>query len=552
MLKTLNIENIAVIEKASVDFSSGFNVLTGETGAGKSIVVDAINAILGERTSRELVRNGADSANVNAYFEGINTAVKEKLDELGYESEEDDTLLLSRRINGINGKSVCKINGKPATVSMLKEIGNTLVNIHGQHDSQALLNPDLQYQFIDMLIEDKALLESYKKSFANLISVRRKLKSLTTDETDRERQLEILNYQISELENADIKIGEYDNLKKRKELILKSEAITKSLNNTLLSITGDDDFDGIDTLVAGSCKELYKIDEAQEAYGILSDISDKLELVKDKINELLLSIDFKPNELEIIEDRLDLLYMLSNKYGSTEQEMLDYLSDAREKKQMITFSDKELERLSTEYDNALEATVNLAQKLSEERRKTAKRFEQNVKSELEFLDMPKLYFAVNFDKGKLSSKGFDIITFLISTNPGEPPKPLSKIASGGELSRIMLAIKNIIAYNDTIDTLIFDEIDTGVSGRASQKIGLKLKSVAQSTQVICVTHSAQLASNADRHFLIEKRFEADKTYTSVLPLSFEERKCELARIMGGLEITDSMLKSAEELLQQGK
>lgn len=552
MLKTLNIENIAVIEKASVDFSSGFNVLTGETGAGKSIVVDAINAILGERTSRELVRNGADSANVNAYFEGINTAVKEKLDELGYESEDDDTLLLSRRINGINGKSVCKINGKPATVSMLKEIGNTLVNIHGQHDSQALLNPDLQYQFIDMLIEDKALLENYKKSFGNLISVRRKLKSLTTDETDRERQLEILNYQISELENADIKIGEYDNLKKRKELILKSEAITKSLNNTLLSITGDDDFDGIDTLVAGSCKELYKIDEAQEAYGILSDISDKLELVKDKINELLLSIDFKPNELEIIEDRLDLLYMLSNKYGSTEQEMLDYLADAREKKQMITFSDKELERLSTEYDNALEATVNLAQKLSEERRKTAKRFEQNVKSELEFLDMPKLCFAVNFDKGKLSSKGFDVITFLISTNPGEPPKPLSKIASGGELSRIMLAIKNIIAYNDTIDTLIFDEIDTGVSGRASQKIGLKLKSVAQSTQVICVTHSAQLASNADRHFLIEKRFEADKTYTSVLPLSFEERKCELARIMGGLEITDAMLKSAEELLQQGK
>ncbi len=552
MLKTLNIENIAVIEKASVDFSSGFNVLTGETGAGKSIVVDAINAILGERTSRELVRNGADSANVNAYFEGINTAVKEKLDELGCESEEDDTLLLSRRINGINGKSVCKINGKPATVSMLKEIGNTLVNIHGQHDSQALLNPDLQYQFIDMLIEDKALLESYKKSFGNLISVRRKLKSLTTDETDRERQLEILNYQISELENADIKIGEYDNLKKRKELILKSEAITKSLNNTLLSITGDDDFDGIDTLVSGSCKELYKIDEAQEAYGILSDISDKLELVKDKINELLLSIDFKPNELEIIEDRLDLLYMLSNKYGSTEQEMLDYLAEAREKKQMITFSDKELERLSTEYDNALEATVNLAQKLSEERRKTAKRFEQNVKSELEFLDMPKLCFVVNFDKGKLSSKGFDVITFLISTNPGEPPKPLSKIASGGELSRIMLAIKNIIAYNDTIDTLIFDEIDTGVSGRASQKIGLKLKSVAQSTQVICVTHSAQLASNADKHFLIEKRFEADKTYTSVLPLSFEERKCELARIMGGLEITDAMLRSAEELLQQGK
>lgn len=547
MLKTLDIENIAVIEKTTVDFSDGLNALTGETGAGKSIVIDSINAILGERTSKELVRHGAEYAYVSAFFEDISDIVLNKLTELDFDAEEDKSLLLTRRITS-NGKSTCKINGKPATVSMLKEIGSLLVNIHGQHDSQALLNPDFQYQYIDMLIDDKSVLDDYKASFKNLIAVRRKLKALTSDETDKEKELELLNYQIGELESAEITVGEREELIKRKGLITKSEAITTVLNNAITAINGDDDFNGAQTLLDGAFRDASQFDEAKEITDILADINDKIELAKDKIEELLNSVDFSREELENIEERLDLLYKFSNKYGSTEEEMLDFLEKARAKRKSILFSDEELDELNNEYDILFNETVELAEKLSKIRKATAKSFEQKVKSELEFLDMPKLQFVVQFDKGNLSSTGFDKIEFLISTNPGEPPKPLSKIASGGELSRIMLAIKNIIAYNDTIGTLIFDEIDTGVSGRASQKIGLKLKSVSNSTQVICVTHSAQIASNANEHFLIKKEFIGDRTFTNVTPLDFESRKKELARIMGGLEITDTLLKSAEELL----
>ena len=547
MLKTLDIENIAVIEKTTVDFSSGLNVLTGETGAGKSIVVDSINAILGERTSKELVRHGADNAFVSAYFEDIAQNVTDKLTELGFDTEEDNSLLISRKISA-GGKSSCKINGKSATASMLKEIGGMLVNIHGQHDSQALLNPDFQYKYIDMLSKDSSVLENYKSSFKELISVRRRLKSLTTDETEKERQLELLDYQIKELEDADIKIGEREDLSKRKSLINKSEAITAALNNALLAVNGDDEINGIKSLTDSSYNSLSAFPEAKEICDIFDNINDKLEYVKDKIDELMSQVEFDPSELEAIEERLDLLYRFSNKYGATEEEMLSYLENAREKRNSIVYSDEELERLSTLYDGLFDKTVELAQRLSDERRKTALSFAEQVKAELEFLDMPKLQFVVDFKKGNLSSTGFDKIEFLISTNPGEPPKPLSKIASGGELSRIMLAIKNILSYNDTIGTLIFDEIDTGVSGRASEKIGLKLRSVSKNTQVICVTHSAQIASNADRHFLIQKRFEGERTYTKVEPLDFESRKKELARIMGGIEITDTLLKSAEEML----
>ncbi len=547
MLKTLEIENIAVIEKTTVDFSSGLNVLTGETGAGKSIVVDSINAILGERTSKELVRHGAENAYVSAYFEDISENVRKKLIELGFESEEDNSLLITRKISA-SGKSACKINGKSATVSMLKEIGNVLVNIHGQHDSQALLNPDFQYKYIDMLFDDCSLLDEYKKSFKELISVRRRLKALTADETDKERKLELLEYQIKELEDADIKIGERDELSKRRSLINKSEAVSEALNSSLLAVNGDEEIDGIQSQINDCYNSLSAFEEAKDICELFTDINDKLEDVKDKIDLLFSSIDFNPDELEEIEDRLDLLYKFSSKYGETEEEMLAYLDDAKAKRNSIIYSDEELEKLNAQYDNIFEKTVELAQRLSDKRKKTARTFEKSVKSELEFLDMPKLQFVVSFEKGNLSSTGFDKVEFLISTNPGEPPKPLSKIASGGELSRIMLAIKNILSYNDTIGTLIFDEIDTGVSGRASQKIGLKLKSVSKNTQVICVTHSAQIASNADEHFLIQKEFIGDRTYTKVTELDYESRKKELARIMGGLEITDTLLKSAEEML----
>lgn len=549
MLKTLDIENIAVIEKASVDFSGGLNVLTGETGAGKSIVVDSINAIMGERTSRELVRYGADNAYVSAYFDDICDSALNKLKKFDIELEEDNSLLITRKISA-NGKSLCKVNGKTVTVSMLKEICSYLVNVHGQHDSQALLNPDLQYNYIDMLLEDKSVLSDYKETFKKLISVRRKLKSFAKDEDNKESLLELLNFQIEELEKADIKVGEREELTKKRALIQKSEDIIKSLNLAISVINGDDENIGIEQACADVSRTLFKFDETKDVYDVFNDINDKLELAKDKAEALLLSIDFSPEEIEMIDEKLDLYYKFSNKYGQTEQEMLNYLEKAKEKRNSILFADEELNRLNEEYENLLNITVKLADKLSAERKKTAKVFEENVKQELAFLDMPKMQFYVDFNKGNLSSTGYDKIEFLISANPGEPPKSLSKVASGGELSRIMLAIKNIISYNDTIGTLIFDEIDTGVSGRASQKIGLKLKSVSKNTQVICVTHSAQIASNADEHFLIQKKFNDNKTFTCVTPLDFEGRKQELARIMGGLEITDTLLQSAEELLNQ--
>lgn len=549
MLKTLDIENIAVIEKASVDFSGGLNVLTGETGAGKSIVVDSINAIMGERTSRELVRYGADNAYVSAYFDDICDSALNKLKKFDIELEEDSSLLITRKISA-NGKSLCKVNGKTVTVSMLKEICSYLVNVHGQHDSQALLNPDLQYNYIDMLLEDKSVLSDYKETFKKLISVRRKLKSFAKDEDNKESLLELLNFQIEELEKADIKVGEREELTQKRALIQKSEDIIKNLNLAISVINGDDENIGIEQACADVSRTLFKFDETKDVYDVFNDINDKLELAKDKAEALLLSIDFSPEEIEMIDEKLDLYYKFSNKYGQTEQEMLDYLEKAKEKRNSILFADEELNRLNEEYENLLNITVKLADKLSVERKKTAKVFEENVKQELAFLDMPKMQFYVDFNKGNLSSTGYDKIEFLISANPGEPPKSLSKVASGGELSRIMLAIKNIISYNDTIGTLIFDEIDTGVSGRASQKIGLKLKSVSKNTQVICVTHSAQIASNADEHFLIQKKFNDNKTFTCVTPLDFEGRKQELARIMGGLEITDTLLQSAEELLNQ--
>lgn len=549
MLKTLDIENIAVIEKASVNFSGGLNVLTGETGAGKSIVVDSINAIMGERTSRELVRYGADNAYVSAYFDDICDSALNKLKEFDIELEEDNSLLITRKISA-NGKSLCKVNGKTVTVSMLKEICSYLVNVHGQHDSQALLNPDLQYNYIDMLLEDKSVLSDYKETFKKLISVRRKLKSFAKNEDNKESLLELLNFQIEELEKADIKVGEREELTQKRALIQKSEDIIKSLNLAISVINGDDENIGIEQACADVSRTLFKFDETKDVYDVFNDINDKLELAKDKAEALLLSIDFSPEEIEMIDEKLDLYYKFSNKYGQTEQEMLDYLEKAKEKRNSILFADEKLNRLNEEYENLLNITVKLADKLSVERKKTAKVFEENVKQELAFLDMPKMQFYVDFNKGNLSSTGYDKIEFLISANPGEPPKSLSKVASGGELSRIMLAIKNIISYNDTIGTLIFDEIDTGVSGRASQKIGLKLKSVSKNTQVICVTHSAQIASNADEHFLIQKKFNDNKTFTCVTPLDFDGRKQELARIMGGLEITDTLLQSAEELLNQ--
>lgn len=554
MLKTLVIENIAVIKKAQIEFTSGLNVLTGETGAGKSIVVDSINAILGERTSRELVRAGSDNAFVNAYFEDINDDVKLKLNEYDIPIEEDGSLLLSRKISA-GGKSVCRVNGLPVTVGILKDIGTHLVNIHGQHDSQALLNPDFHNKFVDAYADCDELLAEYKESFKSFLNIRRQLKSLTSDADERDKQSEILDYQIKELRDADIKVGEWEELKHRKSVILNSQAILNALNTLLGAVNGDDENQGIQSVLSSSDKEITALLDADTQLKPIKEkldsAEDLLESIKDLISDKMESLDFQPDELDKIEERLDILYTFSNKYGETEQDMLYYLADAERKRALFDNSEQDLERLNAEYDSSLEKTQSLALKLSEVRRKAAVKLGEEICSQLEFLDMPGVKFVTQFSKGNLSSVGVDKIEFLIRTNPGEEPKPLAKIASGGELSRIMLAIKSIIAKSDSIATLIFDEIDTGVSGKASRKIGLKLKEVGENAQVICVTHSAQIASAADSHFLIKKEYTDNAAFTQIMPLDFEGRKYELARIMGGLNVTESLLKSAEEMLDYG-
>ena len=551
MLRTLSIENIAVIEKAKIDFDGGLNVLTGETGAGKSIVVDSINAVLGERTSKELVRTGSDFAFVSAFFENINATVCGELEKLGYTPEDDGSLLMTRRISK-DGRSSCRINGMPATVSVLHTLGKALVNIHGQHDSQSLLDPEQHYKFIDMLSGDSSVLSDYKAAFSRFLSVRRELKALTAAADSADKNTELLEYQIKELEEADIKIGEAQALNARKKVMDSAEEAAKAYSSALEAVNGDDENPGAESLLQSALESVVRFSELspeiKKAAALLENAVDEIADAKSVIGGELSVLDFDPREREEIEERLDELFRLGKKYGDGEEKMLAYLDNAKRKLNSIVNNEEELEKLNDEYDKAYADVLAAAEKLTALRKKTAQKFAEDVKNQLAYLDMPKINFTVDFKKGIMSSAGLDKIEFLISANPGEEPKPLVKIASGGELSRIMLGIKSILAYNDTVDTLIFDEIDTGVSGRASQKIGLKLKEVSKNTQVICVTHSAQIASNADSHFLISKDISGDRTFTSVTLLNRSQRRNELARIMGGLEITDAMLNSAEELL----
>lgn len=551
MLRTLSIENIAVIEKAKIDFDGGLNVLTGETGAGKSIVVDSINAVLGERTSKELVRTGSDFAFVSAFFENINATVYGELEKLGYTPEDDGSLLITRRISK-DGRSSCRINGMPATVSVLHTLGKALVNIHGQHDSQSLLDPEQHYKFIDMLSGDSSVLSDYKAAFSRFLSVRRELKALTAAADSADKNTELLEYQIKELEEADIKIGEAQALNARKKVMDSAEKAAKAYSSALEAVNGDDENPGAESLLQSALESVVRFSELspeiKKAAALLENAVDEIADAKSVIGGELSVLDFDPREREEIEERLDELFRLGKKYGDGEEKMLAYLDNAKRKLNSIVNNEEELEKLNDEYDKAYADVLAAAEKLMALRKKTAQKFAEDVKNQLAYLDMPKINFTVDFKKGIMSSAGLDKIEFLISANPGEEPKPLVKIASGGELSRIMLGIKSILAYNDTVDTLIFDEIDTGVSGRASQKIGLKLKEVSKNTQVICVTHSAQIASNADSHFLISKDISGDRTFTSVTLLNRSQRRNELARIMGGLEITDAMLNSAEELL----
>ncbi|MBQ2847514.1 MAG: DNA repair protein RecN [Clostridia bacterium] len=552
MLIGLKIENIAVIESAELEFDCGLNVMTGETGAGKSIVIDAINAVLGERTSRELIRSGADSAKVYASFADIGEETQRILDEMGIEKMPDNTLVLSRSLS-LSGKNICRINGCPATVSALKEIGSGLINIHGQHDSQALLSPDKHCGFIDSLAENADLRSEYRKVFTNLVSVKKELDSLYDTRDEKTARLDYLSFQIDEIENANIRIGEREELSKEKELLQHSGKVIKSLENAYSALKSDN---GILTGVEECAGELERAskyyENAQNAAKGIREISYELSDFSAEVRGLIDSFDYNPEKLTAINERLDFLYRLSMKYGKEEEDILSYLEKSRKEKNEIEISDERISELEEKLYALSDEIKILSARLTESRMRAAAEFEKCVKSELEFLDMPKVTFVVDRKQTALTSKGADAIEFLISANPGQEPRPIAKIASGGELSRIMLAIKNVLSDKDNIGTLIFDEIDTGVSGSAAEKIALKLGEVSKGRQVICVTHLARIAAQADCHMKIMKSVDEEKTYTKIESLDFDGRASEIARISGGGNITALQLETAREMLKNAK
>lgn len=553
MLSNLQIENIAVIKSASIDFENGFNVMTGETGAGKSIVIDSLNAILGERTSRELIRSGADSASVCAEFQNVGDNVKNELEKLGI--EKDDTLIVSRKLTP-DGKNVCRINGMPATVSMLKALGVQLVNIHGQLDNQSLLSPETHCSFIDKLAGSGRELKEFKEIYSLYIKKENELKSLNTDVNEKNRRLDILNYQIEEIQKADIRPGEKDELTEKLGFLRNAEKVLDLLHTAYAALNGDGEMPGAADVAADAASKLlsaadYSSDFAETANGV-NDAAMNLSAYTEELRDKIYSLDYDPNETERAEERLDVIYRLSQKYGDSEEDILAYLENAEKERDALSFSDERAEQLRAETEKAYNEALAAAKKLSEIRIEAGKKFSADVERELAFLDMPSVKFIVNDSVGELYENGIDNIEFLLSANAGEEPKPLSKIASGGELSRIMLAIKCVLSELDDIDTLIFDEIDSGVSGRAALKIAAKMKELSKTHQVICVTHLAQIAAFADEHKLISKEEKDGRTYTCIASLDYNGRKYELARIMGGLTVTQSILNSAEELLSSAE
>ncbi len=551
MLSRLYIQNIAVIEKVEVSFEKGLNIFTGETGAGKSIVIDAINAVLGNRTSRDLVRSGAPKALVTALFEQIGAQTKEKLQSLGFEPEEDDTLLLSREISA-DGKTLCKIGGRPATVSILREIAQGLISIHGQHENQSLSLPEQHLTYIDRFGKTEELLREYQIQYTNYVALQRKLRQLQTDEREKAQKIDLLSYQIQEIEAAQLFTGEEEELQTAKKKMQNSAKILGALHIAHDLLQGAEESDGVLSML----DQLYgQMDELESFYpqiksGRVLDIRYELEEVGEALRDALSDIEMDPAELEQVEDRLDLIHQLKRKYGGSIEEILSFAQKAQEQLDAINHAEETQERLEKESLQSEKKLLELASQLSKRRKASAVQLQKQVCDELAFLDMPSVRFVVHTQTDRPDETGIDRMEFYISTNPGELPKPLGKIASGGELSRIMLSLKNVIAEGDQIGTLIFDEVDTGVSGRAAQKIGRKLKQASGNRQIICVTHLAQVAAFADTHLLIEKKVENERTFTTVHSLQQQERVKELARIMGGENVTSTVLASAQELISQ--
>lgn len=551
MLKFLHIENIAVIEQADIEFEKGFNVLTGETGAGKSIVIDAINAVLGERTSKDLIRSGCDNALVSAVFGEFDTYILDLLTGYGITPDFDGNIIISRKLS-LSGKGFIKINNLPFTAGTLKEISKYLINIHGQHDNQDLLDPEKHLLYIDAIANNSDIIDTYYNQFKALNLIRKELQALEIDDDEKQRKIELLKYQINELESANIKIGEFDDLKQKLEIANNFEKTYKAFSLADTLISGGEDNDGAITQLQNAIKQLISIDNdlAKDNVNRLSDALSVIEDVRSDVSNFISNDDFSSLNPDDINQRLDLLTRLMLKYGSSEEKMLDFLENARNELENISFSEKRIIELSEQLDNATNALISIAEDLTLSRKNAAKNFENNVTDVLKYLNMPNVKFLVDFKKGRYTKNGCDVCEFLISANDGETPKPLHKIASGGELSRVMLSIKSVLLDKDIVGTMIFDEIDTGISGFAAGKVGVQLKKVSAARQVICVTHLAQIAAIANEHLLIEKSTLNNRTYTQVKSLNYEQRISEIARIMSGTELTENLYNSAKELIDR--
>lgn len=553
MLKFLHIENIAVIERSDIEFSAGFNVLTGETGAGKSIVIDAINAVLGERTSKELIRAGCDTAEVSAVFGELDNATAAALSDAGVIPDDDGNIVIRRRLSAA-GKGLIKLNDRPVTAAELKEIGKHLVNIHGQHDNQALLDPERHLDYIDAVADDDPIKGKYYAEFRELNRIRKELAATETDEDEKRRRVGLLKYQINELESAGIKPGEYEKLQKKLSVVRNYQKTAEALSRAYSALKGDDEFDGAVSLLTDAEKSLSSLrnDEWDKKSSALADAAAAAEDVSAALYDFLENAELADIDPDEINSRLETLDKLMAKYGNSEEEMLEFLEKARTELNDTEFSDKKAAELSALLDDATERLIALADELTATRKKAAAEFEKQVCDILSYLNMPDVRFTVKFSKGRYTKRGCDTAEFMISANRGESVKPLCKIASGGELSRVMLAIKSVLLGRDPVGTMIFDEIDTGISGYTAGKVGTQLKKVAENRQVICVTHLAQIAAMADTHLLIEKKAEKDRTFTSVSPLSYEQRINEIARIMSGTQMTENLYNSAKELLDRSK
>lgn len=552
MLELLHIENIAIIEVADIEFAPGFNALTGETGAGKSIVIDSLSAVLGQRTSRELIRTGAEKAFVSAAFSGM---APELTEELGIQPEADGTLLLQREIQ-TDGKNVCRVNGRPVTVGQLRALGARLLNIHGQHDGQQLLDEEQHIVYLDSFGRVESLAITYAEKYKNFTDIRRQIGALQMDEAEKARRVDTLQYQIEELRRAKLTPGEEEELTARRGMLRNAEKFLDAVAGADYALNGDDSGGGALSALRQAQDALGGVRHLDDAFGQLyerlgeaySEVYDIAATVEDKRGEL----DVSPGELDRVESRMDLLYRLKKKYGATEEDMLDYQARCEAELAQIEDAGDTLARLEQALSKAEKEARQAAQALSDARKAAADRLTAQILTELQQLDMGKIRFAVDFAEKPLDSDGMDTVRFLMSANVGEELRPIHKIASGGELARIMLAMKNVLSEQDHVGTMVFDEVDTGVSGRAAQKVAEKMARISRRKQVLCVTHLPQLAAMADTHFSVEKGERGGRTYTEVRRLDREQRRRELARLTGGSHVSQTMLDGAEELLVQAE